>query len=213
MGIVTCDVAFADQLPTLGQICAKIESICTLPVVIIESSTDELQDIDATIAFECDQDCKLQLSAYRPGAIDRFCNDEFSEDPQFGEVMKRVMKSAGEAHEQRSIHLRSYVGLEPALMCTTALALEALGGTPCKPIGDEERAEYGRPITESELMRRYELQRKDNRSMSWLFILLLPVLIPLWIVTMIWFILTLPFGLMRANRLVKSIRNGESIGM
>ncbi len=72
MGITSAEVAFPHRAPSLSDICTKATEICSLPVVVLESHTDKLLELDASIAFECAQDRPLELFTYRQGSVAGF---------------------------------------------------------------------------------------------------------------------------------------------
>ena len=78
-------------------------------------------------------------------------------------------------------------------MVTTQLALESLGGTSSWEIPGEYRREFGQPITESELMDRLRKAKRHMRRIEWTLILMLPILIPSFVVVSIWTLVTAPF--------------------
>ncbi len=174
MGITSAEVAFPHRAPSLSDICAKATEICSLPVVVLESHTDKLLELDASIAFECAQDRPLELFTYRQGFVAGFLG-------------------VREAADTQTVHLRGYAGEEPTLMITTRLALESMGGTSSRDIPDDDRREFGQTITESELKERLREAKSRMRRLGWTLILMLPVLIPLFAVVLVWDLVTTPF--------------------
>lgn len=209
MGMMFASVTFQDRAPPLSDICAKITDICSLRVVVLKSDTDEIHDLHATIAFECAQDLTLEALAYRQGAIAQSLDDAFDE-PTHRSFMKRVVQGANEPAGTQRVYLRGYLGQEPTLMLTTQLALEALGGTPAQAIPDDERQTYKKPITESELAQRRRETERELRKVGVITVLMLPAVIPMWIIGSLWFLITLPFRIWRAYRALKAIERGGS---
>ena len=139
---------------------------------MLESHTDKLLEFHGSIAFECAQDWPLEVFAYRQGSV----------------AGVGVIEPA----DTQTVHLRGDIG-EPTLMVTTQLALESLGGTSSWEIPGEYRREFGQPITESELMERLRKSERHMRRIEWTLILMLPILIPWFVVVSIWTLVTAPF--------------------
>lgn len=206
MGITTAAVRFSGSAPSLPDICSAITDITSLPVVVIESSEDELCGLFADIAFQCAPEQTLEITVHRPGAVDRFCDESF-EGPADAAFMKQFVTGANEPPGTQTVHLRGYVGEEPTLMFTTELALAALGGTPSSEIPAEERADFARPITEAQLADRHRRAQRQVRKGFWLIVLMLPVLIPLWLLGAIWFVVTMPVTIWRARRRLRAFES------
>ncbi len=179
MGITSAEVAFPDRAPPLPETCAKATELCSLPVVVLETHTDKILEFRGSIAFECAQDWPLEVFAYRQGSVAGFVG-------------------VTEPADTQTVHLRGDLG-EPTLMVTTRLALESLGGTLSREIPGEYRREFGQPITESELMERLRKAKRHMRRIEWTLILMLPILIPWFVVVSIWTLVTAPLG--RGHRL------------
>ena len=57
----------------------------------------------------------------------------------------------------------------------------------------EYRREFGQPITESELLERLRKAKRHMRRIEWTLILMLPILIPWFVVVSIWALVTTLF--------------------
>ena len=208
MGMVFADVMFQDRAPPLSDICTRITDICSLPVVVLESNADEMHDLDATIAFECVPDIPLEILVYRPGAVVEFCDDTFDE-PTLSSFMKNIVQGVNEPAGTQTVYLRGYIGQEPTLMITTELALESLGGTSSHAMADDDRQEYGKPISESELKERYRKTERQMRRLAFTTVAMLPLLIPMWILGCVWSIIMSPFRIWQGYCTLNAFERNE----
>lgn len=205
MGMMFANVTFEGHAPPLSVICARISEICSLPVVVLDTDAGDCRELDATIAFECNQELTLQLTAYRQGAVAQFCDETF-DDASHRALMKNMVQGANEPAGTQTVYLRGYIGQEPTLMATTEIALQELGGTPSSPVSSADRNEYGRPVTEAELQKRCDAMHREF-SKAWRTTLLaLPVLIPLWILACLWSLVTMPYRILRNLRVLQQIK-------
>lgn len=182
MGIVVTEVTFEGQAPQLSDIAGKITELCGLPLEVTESASDvkgDLYDLHGCLAFACDPKQHLKIHAYRGGAVRKFCEETLGNVPL---PMARCVQGSNEPAGTQSVYLRGYIGQEPTLLITTALALEALGGRSKYAFGDDERLEYGTPITPERLVERRRKSARQMRPVVMVGLLLLPVMIPLWII-------------------------------
>jgi hypothetical protein len=211
MAVVTTEVGFDGQAPELYRIAVKVAELSGLTLSVTESGTEvkgDLYDLHGYLAYTCAPEQRLELWTYRAGAVRRFCEETF------GNVelpMARCVRGVNEPAGTQAVYLRGYLGQEPTLLVMTTLALEALGGRPREPITDEERREYGTSITPAQLQAR---QRRLARQL-WPTVvvgcLLLPLLIPLWVVAVL---VTMPWRIWKANQLYRDYikRRGGSDG-
>ena len=204
MGMMFADVTFKDAVPALTAICEKITEITTLPVVVLRQEQDDLHELNARIAFQCSPETDLELLAYRPGAVRRFCEESF-EEPSHSSFMQRIVQGANEPAGSQTVYLRGYIGQEPTLMAVTELALDALGGQPRNPIADADRSTYDRAITADDIAERNRNVATQMRRTIWATVVMLPVLIPLWIAGCIWGILTMPYRIWKAGKTLKNL--------
>ncbi|MGB0561648.1 MAG: hypothetical protein ACPGVO_07560 [Spirulinaceae cyanobacterium] len=198
MGIAKTCVTFQNHVPDLFDICSKITDICSLPVSVLESGTCELHELDAKIAFECAQGLPLEIYTYQPGAI-KFYDHARAQDDLVYRTFAQNVEGADELPGTQTVYLQGYLGQEPTLMLTTQIALETLGGTSINAITDDDRQKYGRPISESELTERCEEIECQTKKTALILILMLPLLIPMWILGGIWFIIKLPFSILKTD--------------
>ena len=193
----------------MSDISDKITELSGLPLSITESGADvkgELCEMHGYLAFACAPDQALEIHAYRGGAVRRLCNEMFGNvRPPMAERVQGIREPAG----TQSVYLRGYLGQEPTLLAATALALEALGGRPKHPIGDETRRQCGTPITPAQLAERRRKYARQMRSVAMVGLLLLPVMIPLWIV---WLVAMMPWRVWKAYRRYRAYteRSGSS---
>jgi hypothetical protein len=203
MGIVTSEAAFDGKAPDLKSIGEKVAELSGLVVSVTESS-DELKgtlfDLHGYLAFACAPESRIELHSYQAGAVKELCEDMFGK-ADF--PLARAVKGRNEPPGTQAVYLRGFIGQEMTLFFTIELALEALGGRPPHPLPDDVRQEYGKPITAAELLERQRRMARQMRSMWGIGLLLLPLLIPLWIVGLLWFVLTLPWRLWKAYRMYR----------
>jgi len=199
MGMMLADAAFDGGSPALATITAKMTELCGLSVIVTESKPDELHDLHAHIAFECMPELTVEICSYRAFAVRRFCSEAFAE---CAADLANVVEGANEPEGTQSVYLRADVGQEPTLFAVAELALEGLGGRPSDEIPDDWRRQYGKSITVSELEKRQRATARELRSTGVAAVLMLPVLIPIWIIDFVWFVLSMPFRIWRAYRAV-----------
>ena len=206
MGMLFAHVAFNERAPSLSEICDKIEEITSLSVVVLEQNSNELHELNARIAFKCAPENEIELLAYRPGAPGRFCDETFVE-PSHSLVMKSIVQGANEPSGTQTVYLRGYMGQEETLMHVAKLALATLGGMPRIKISDDARRIYGRRITADELDARYREMVRQNQWATWFTIVMLPLLIPFWIIGCLWGLMTIPYRIYRAIRILKQLES------
>lgn len=197
MGIMAAQVEFNGHAPALEDITSKMSEICDLLIVVVEADPDECYRFHARVAFDCMPDWRLEVSCYRPGAVDNFLEETLGDDAPH---VSKLVEGAGKPEGTETVYLRAFMGEDPTLLFTAKLALEALGGRPREVVPDEVRQIYGRPITASELRKRHKTAEKRAKRFSIAIVLMLPILIPVYIVSSAWFVLTLPYTLWRAYR-------------
>jgi hypothetical protein len=189
MGIVIQEITFDGRAPSLAQIAEKITALCGLPVMVTESNAEikgDLYDLHGQIAFTGVPEEQINLWTYRPGTVRQFFQDAV------GEVelpSAQNVTSLTEAEGTQAVHLESFVGKEPTLFNTTVWALEALGGRSRQPVSNEVQA-YRQPLTADELHERQRLVHKQVRNAMLVGCLLLPCLIPFWLLSFLWMWMT-----------------------
>lgn len=208
MGIVGTEVGFDGQAPELSRIAEKVTELSGLPLTVEESGADikgDLFDLHGYLAFACAPERQLELHSYRAGAVKDFCEEAF-EGADF--PLANCVQGLHEPPGTQTVYVRGYVGQEPTLFFVTELALEALGGRPREPIPEDVRREYGAPITAAQLEER---QRKVTRQ-GWLTllvgVLLLPVLLPLWLLGFLWMLVSLPWRIWTAYQVYRRYTEG-----
>jgi hypothetical protein len=175
MGVVVNVVTFEGRAPPLSAIADKITELSGLPLAITESGTDvrgDIYDLHGYLAFASVPKQRLEIFAYRDREVHELRRLS----------MAMFVQGIQRPAETQSVYLRGCIGQEPTLLAVTALALEALGGRPEHPIGDEERREYGTPIAPAQLEKRQRKAAMQMRQTAVVGILLLPVVVvPMWI--------------------------------
>lgn len=214
MGMMFGEVTFDGQAPGLGEICRKISAMTSLDIIVKEDRQErqdsDLHRLNAKIAFTCFPETELQLLVYRAGAVAGSCDAMFDE-PGYRRVMKQVVQGADEPEGTETVYLRGYLGQEPTLMIATNLALCELGGRSPAQFTEAERREFGGALTEEELGRRHQQAVSGQQRATWMFLLLLPLTIPLWIAGCVWGLVTMPYRIWMAVRVVRQLeREGES---
>jgi hypothetical protein len=202
MGVVVSEVSFDVKAPELSRIADKVTELSGLPLSVTESGADvkgNLHDLHAYLAFACYPEARLELDSYRPGAVKEFYQQTLGDTCL---PMAKYVQGLNEAPGTQTVYLRGYVGQEPTLLFVTQIALESLGGRPRNPISEEVRREYGTPITVSQLDTRRRKVRKQAQAAALVGVLLLPVLIPLWLVGFVLFVVMLPWRMWKAYKTV-----------
>ena len=124
-------------------------------------------------------------------------------------MLRSWVEGANEPVGKQSVYVQGYLGQEPTLLLATTLALEALGGRLGAPMTDDIRRECGRVISSDELGRRHRKAQKQGRLALVAWVLLLPVLVPVWIVTLAWQLITMPRRIWKAHQLVQTHLSGR----
>lgn len=207
MGIVFDEVVFQGRAPPLSAIVDKITELSGLPLTVTESGAGvkgELYELHGYLAFACAPEQQIEIHVYRDGAVQKLCKE------MFGDVhlpIAQYVQGNNEPVGTQSVHLRGYLGQEPTLLIMTTLALEALGGSSRHPLGEEERRQFGTPISPAQL----EERRRKVARQGWLLavacLLLLPVMIPLSIVGLV--VMT-PWRVWKGYRLYRSFTGDKN---
>lgn len=200
MGVVVSEIVFDGEAPELSAIADKVAALSGLPLSVAEEDGD-LYDLHAHLAFACAPQIQLEMHTYRAGAVKQLYQQTF------GDVdlpIARCVQGLNEPAGTQAVYLRGYIGQEPTLLIVTILALEALGGRPRHPIGEEERRQYGSPITPAQLEERQRKLSKQMRLIVVVGLLLLPVLLPLWLIG---FFVLLPWRIWKGYQLYRDYTN------
>jgi hypothetical protein len=201
MGIVFDHMTFKRHAPDLAHISAKITELTGLAMVATESSDEvkgTLYDLHAHLAFACVPEEMIEVFSYRVGAVKEFY-EAYTEGIKL--PTERFVAGLHEPPGTQAIYLRGSIGQEPTLFMATILALEALGGEPREPLPEDQRREYGRPITIAELQER---RRKTHRQLGWaavVYVLLLPLTIPLFLLGLLMTFVMMPVRLYKAMQI------------
>jgi hypothetical protein len=195
MGKVCHTVVFDRKAPDLCRVAEKITEITTLPVLVQYLSPAEMSSSgsDASIAFACAPKEKFAVRTVRR--------------------VPTTIHGPGADSETQAICLESFVGQECTIWHATLLALEALRGRPVPSIPEDVRKKYGRPITASQLKRRRHM---ELIGATIFFALTLPVIIPVYLLYILFFItfllIAFPFAfigcLLFRKRIDKALRVG-----
>jgi hypothetical protein len=195
MGLVMGQVHFPEAPPTLEEIRDRLAGRSGLAL-----RADPLPDsegfyqLHGRLAFACAPEFGVELYCYAPDQRRR--NVALFVD--FGLVAPEALQNP--IRPGSAVHLRSFIGMEPTLFLQTEMALEELGGTLREPFTEDVRQEYGRPLTEAELLRRIQDVQAAMRPVGWVCALLGPVLLAFHLV---WVLVRLPWILLKARRLLR----------
>lgn len=204
MGIVRQSVLFDGNVPDLEDLRAAITRISGLSVIVVRTLTDDLHEWDVRIAFECEADYFVEVCAYRRGAVQQFLDEDIGEAEQM--LFKGHVEGANEPAGKQGVYVQAHMGQEPTLYATTVLALESLGGTTARSLPDELRQEYGKVVSEVELHERVRDAKRQMRRVKWWAALLMPIFIPIWFAGGVLAVMTLPFRVYKAARVVKDAK-------
>lgn len=202
MGMSFIDVTFDGEAPPLSKITGQITAITGLPVIVRESCDDSLFHFHARLAFEAVPDHSIEITAYRPAAVRR----QMEEMGMSDQPVAQFVQGANEPKGTQTVYLQGFVESEPTLMMSTAIALEALGGrVKDHRMTDELRSKFGQPISAAELERRHGQAQNRVLLSCLIWIVLLPLMIPCWLIAIAWSCLTMPFRIWRAYQVVRRI--------
>jgi hypothetical protein len=195
MGLVMSRVYFPGQVPSLEELAARVTARSGL---LVGAEPSELQDgfyqVHGRLAFACLPELWLEVYSYTQAQRQR--NVEMFVD--FGLVSPEAR------HAPRppgaTVHVQTFVGVEPTLFFQTVLALEDLGGELSDSFPEKARSEYGQLLTEAEMLRRVREAQAAMRPVVWATSLLLPLLLP---IHLVWTLVRLPWLLRKARRLLR----------
>jgi hypothetical protein len=192
MGIVSSEVVFKGKAPSLTCIAEKITEISSLDLSIKEFELEtqpRLYDFYAYISFSLIPHNHLKIYAYRSGAIRKFYLKSHN---YLGlSIINPSIEGFNEPIDTQTVYLRMYLGQEPTLFYMTIFALEALDGSLKHPISEDIRDKYQKLFTQSQIQQRY-WQNSFQILLIWSIVLiLLPILIPLWILQFLVFLIRL----------------------
>ncbi len=194
MGLLLGTVTFEKSAPTVAEVVRKIEEISGLAVIVADSSEDEYST-GSEIHFQCLPGIPVEICICDHDVGRRIIEQDAEDDPDYPEQLKQLHLSyVGPPHSQ-SVELQGCTATDSTLYGVTLLALEALGGQPNFEIPDETRAACGRIITEEELLKRHRVMERRMRKLSWQLILMLPILIPWYLICLMFEVIKMPFEL------------------
>ncbi len=203
MGLLMGEVTFHGPAPDLDRIVEKMAEISGLQVSVREEDAaikDELRDISAKLVFTCAPDEYIEVYTYRPGGVKQSCDEMFEGQP---DPFLGLVEGYHVTDESQVVYWKTYVGAEPTLCVVTDLALEALGGRCPEPTPEDLRRQFGGPVTPAELQRRRRKARRGLRMGCALQVLLLPITIPLCLLSFLWFVVAMPWRIWRAYKLCR----------
>lgn len=207
MGVVYFHATFDGRAPDPSRIVARAAELTGLPIRYEESSPEikgELYDFDGHAEF-CDMPfSRLRIFAYRSGAVKRhweqFLGGQQPPDERARQFVERNVMDLNGPEGTQAVHLRIYVGQEPTLMYAAVMALEGLGGRLERPLSDGKRRKYGGKITADELKKRNRKTRAGTLAALFLSCFLLPITLPLWLLSLL---VIIPWNIWRAYRLMR----------
>jgi hypothetical protein len=202
MGVVLSEVVFDGQAPGLSAVADKVTELSGLPLSVADLEGD-WYDLHARLTFACAPETHLEVHAYRPGAVKELYRQTFGDSDL---PIARYVQGLNEPAGTQAVYLRGYIGQEPTLWLVTLLALEALGGRLRRPIADEDRRRYGTPVTPAQLEERQRETARRMRPIAVVVLLLLPLLIPLWLIA---FVLLMPWRIWKVYQLYRSYTEGR----
>lgn len=208
MTMVFGEVSFNDRAPTTETLRAKITEICGLPVSIHAPAPGDLDIYDqhAYLSFDVAPEEQLEVFSYRPGAAKKFYND-FMEGYEHLPTAKYSV-GLNEAPGTQTVFLRSFVGLEPTLYLVALIALEDLGGKSRDPTTEEDRREYAVRIAPDQLRERREKLHAQFKRAAWLQLLMLPITVPMLLLSFFVMLALTPFRLWKAYQLYQKFDEG-----
>jgi hypothetical protein len=199
MGIIVEEVTFQGKAPSIAAITEKLTQMLALPVVVNESPprvTTDMYDLSAHVAFASFPRHQVELTAYRPGAVEAHLQRCGMSDLPHASMVQGANQPPG----TQILYLQSYVGQERTLFFATMLALEALAGRPRTPIPADLREKFAAPLTVAELTRRHRKNDRHNLAVLLLGIVMLPIILPIQLASIAWHIIALPKRLRAASR-------------
>ena len=202
MGIVVQQVTFDDRVPEAARVGDMLTRMIGLPVTVSESDSEVRGTLFELLrlAFSRFPNDFIELTAYRPGAV----KEHLQQVGIAASPIANAVQGVNEPPGTQAVYVTGYLGQEPTLLFATVLALEALGGRPRTSLPEEIRREYGARISVTELDRRHRTLRRQQR-LGWLLgVISLPILVPMWFLSLMWGLATLPWRIGKACRRYKS---------
>lgn len=214
---ISQDIEFDRPAPKQELIIKKVSEYSGLPVVILSSYPDEINDMDITIAFKDFPKDILEISSYRPGAIRKIIRQEKKDFAPLKSPHDDIHGSK-ERKGKQNISIDAYAGQELSLFIATERVLLELGGKPVSYNGEYQTDEinpeleekYSFPIDVAELEKRHQANIKQNKKNQYMNYLMLPISIPITIVCLIIDIVKFPYTLFKSLRDVGIISGKKS---
>jgi hypothetical protein len=195
MGLVMGRVYFPGQVPSLEELAARVTARSGLLTRAEPSDLgDGFYQVHGQLAFACVPELWVEVYCYSPEQRQRNV-EMFIDSGLVSPDARHAPRPPG-----ATVHVQTFVGVEPTLFFQTELALEELGGELGESFPEEARSEYGQPLTEAELLRRVRDAQVAMRPVVWASALLMPLLLPLHIA---WTLVRLPWMLWKARRLLR----------
>lgn len=211
MGIVRGTVVFDGSAPDLSRIADAITSLTGLSVTTTASPAEAAGGVHAwhgRIVFDCVPEEPLVLYAYNPGPVADFFGKSLGD---VGRFTAPFVEGMNEKPGTQAVYLEGYVGQDPTLMMVASLALESLGGKLAHEFDAMARQRYGRALSVDELMERRRKNKRRILAGFLLLILMFPVVFPLQLLSMLWFLVAMPWRIYKAGRVLsRSNRKGRS---
>lgn len=209
MGLIVDEVIFDGQAPSAKCIADQVTHLTGLPVTLQETGPEireDCHDLHALLAFERYPDIQVELMAYHSEGVEKFLQQTGISDLP----LRNSVQGTSEPPGTQTIHLR-YLGQELTLLRATVRALESLGGRALEPRPEVMRRETEVRISIQELERRHQKAQRRVLLVLFVFVASLPVLIPLWIGGLAWFVITIPWKIRQSLRRMSEGRGQREV--
>lgn len=206
MGMVVREVTFDGCVPTAMHIAKQMEELAGLQIALEENGPEicgDLYDLSAHLAFARFPQDRIKIVAYRPSTTKKDLKKDIEETGMSEFPVASRIQGANESPGTQTVFLQGFMGQEPTVLIVANLALERLGGRLHSPIADELRKEYDRRITVGELELRHRKVRRQALLRFLVGVLTMPIWLPLQLLLFGWHMVTLPWRIRKARKLIE----------
>ncbi len=174
-------ILFDGYPPELGAVAKKVEALSGLAVLATPSGpeAENLFYLHGTLAFAAFPEESLEIYCYRLGAVRKWTEEESAGQallPELGPAVQGYDEEPG----TRVVYVEVYFGTEPTLPAFILRALEALGGTPERPLHATLLAPAAQPLTPQELAVRKARHARQMAPLRLFLVLSTPLLLVVW---------------------------------
>ncbi len=205
MTIISNSVVFNLPSPDRDAIISKVGSVSGLNVIFEDNASDDLYELNLSIAFSADPNNAVTVYSYKAGAVVNSVVEEIdNEHEKYIPVLLKGLEGADEKKGQQSIYVTTYLGCELTLFDASIVALQSLNGE-IKNLVDLESIKSRFPMTEAQLMKNIKKHQWMRLAKLVVQLILLPITLLVMAYGMVKFIFKLPFDIHKIRKQISSI--------